>query len=129
MTDYVIWLDSEKAKIFALKPSGIELSHLEKSGMDHRTHNKKDHHGDAALEHFFRNLAVKLKDAEHLLILGPCIVKDHFKTHLETHHTGGLAKKIVGMEKCDHMTDGQILAKAHKFFKHYDLFNNPIKPS
>lgn len=129
MTDYVIWLDSEKAQIFALKTSGIEKSHLKKSGMDHHTHNKKDHHGDSAPEHFFRELAVKLKDAEKLLILGPGLAKNHFKTHLETHHTGGLAKKIIGIENCDHPTDNQVLAEARKFFKHYDLFNNPIEPS
>lgn len=128
MSDYVIWLDSEKAHIFALKTTGIEKSHLEKSSMDHHTHNKKDHHGDSASEHFFRDLAVKLKDAEQLLILGPGFAKDHFKTHLETHHTGGLAKKIIGMESSDHSTDNQILAEARRFFKDYDLFNNPIRP-
>jgi stalled ribosome rescue protein Dom34 len=126
MSDYVIWVDSEKAKIFALKTTGIEKSHLDKGGMDHHTHNKKDHHGDNGLEHFFRDLAVKLKDAEQLLILGPGLAKNQFKTHLESHHTNGLAKKIVGLENSDHPTDNQILAEARKFFKTYDLFNNPI---
>lgn len=126
MTDYVIWLDSQKARIFALKESGIETTHLEKSGIDHHTHNKKDHHGDSDTEHFFRDLAVKLKDAQQLLIFGPTITMDHFKTHLETHHTDGLAKKIIGMEKIDKMTDNQILAESRKFFKHYNLFNSPI---
>ncbi len=126
MSDYVIWLDSEKAQIFALKTSGIERTHLEKKGVDHHTHNKKDHHGDAAPEHFFRDLALKLKDAEQLLILGPGLAKNHFRTHLETHHTGGLATRIVGFENSDHPTDNQILAAARKFYKTYDLFNNPI---
>ena len=126
MADYVIWLDSEKAQIFNLKPSGIEKSHFEKSGMDHHSRNKKDHHGDPATEHFFRDLAQKLKGAEQLLILGPGLAKNHFKTHLETHHVNGLAGKVVGMENSDHPTDNQILEIARKFFKTYDLFNNPI---
>lgn len=129
MTDYVIWLDSKKAQIFALKQSGIEKSHLEKKNFDHHTHNKKDHHGDTSPEHFFRDLAIRLKDAGQLLILGPGQAKSHFKTHLETHHTGDLAKKIVGIENSDHPTDNQILAEARKFFKTYDLFKNPIRPS
>jgi len=54
------------------------------------------------------------------------LAKDHFKTHLETHHTAGLAKRIIGMEVVDHPTDNQILAASRKFFKTYDLFNNPI---
>lgn len=129
MTNYVIWLDSEKAQIFALMTSGIKKSHLEKKTMDHHTHNKKDHHGDSAPEHFFRDLADRLQDAQQLLILGPGLAKNHFHTHLEAHDKDGLAKKIVGIESCDHPTDNQILAEARKFFKHYDLFNNPIKPS
>lgn len=126
MSDYVIWLDSEKAKIFALKTTGIEKTHMEKKGIDHHTYNKKDHHGDSNSEHFFRDLAAKLGDAEQILILGPGLAKKHFKAHLETHHAAGLAKKIIGMEDVDHPTDNQILAASRKFFKTYDLFNNPI---
>ena len=126
MTDYVVWLDSENAQIFAMKESGIEKSHLKKSGIDHHTFNKKDHHGDAPGEHFFRDLAVRLKDSGQLLILGPGLAKNHFKTHLETHHAESLAKRIIGIENSDHPTDNQILATARKFFKTYDLFNNPI---
>jgi stalled ribosome rescue protein Dom34 len=129
MLDYVIWLDSENAQIFALKSSGIEKSHLKRTGADHHTFNKKDHHGDPASEHFFRDLSVKLQDAGQLLILGPGLAKNHFKTHLETHHTGGLAKKIIGMENSDHPTDNQILATARNFYKTYDLFNDPVRPS
>ena len=124
--DYVIWLDSEKALMFALKTTGIQKSEIHKKDIDHHTYNKKDHHGDSNLEHFFRDLAVRLKDAEQILILGPGLAKDHFKTHLETHHTNGLAKKIIGIETSDHPTDKQIIATAGKFFRHYDLFNHPI---
>ncbi len=125
--DYVVWLDSEKALIFALKTTGIEKSHLQKGGVDHHTQNKKNHHGDSSMEHFYRDLAIKLKDTKQLLILGPGLSKNHFKTHLENHHTGGLAEKIVGLESCEHLTDNQILAKSRAFFKTYDLFNNPIR--
>jgi len=127
MADYVVWLDSEKAHIFNLKPSGVEKSHVEKNVFDHHTINKKDHHGDPAQEHFFRDLAVKLKDAEKILILGPGLAKNHFKTHLETHHTAHLAKKIIGLENSDHPTDNQILQAAGKFYTTYNLFNSPIK--
>ena len=128
MNDYVIWMDSEHAQIFALKTSGIEKSHLKSATGDHHTQNKKDQHGDSNQEHYFKDLAVRLKDADQLLILGPGLAKNHFKTHLEAHHTNHLAKKIIGMENSDHPTDNQILAEGRKFFKDYDLFNNPIVP-
>jgi stalled ribosome rescue protein Dom34 len=110
MAHYVIWLDSEKAHIFNLKAAGIEKSHLERHENNHHTRNKKDNPGDSAGEHFYRDLAVRLGDAEEILILGP-----------------GLAKKIVGMENSDHPTDNQILATARTFFKTYNLFNHPIQ--
>lgn len=126
MSNYVVWVDSEKAHVFALTTSGVVKSHLEKRGADHHTHNKKDHHGDSNLEHFFRDLAVLIKEAEGVLILGPGRAKTDFKTHLETHHAAGLAAKVVGVEASDHPTDNQILATARTFFKGYDLFNKPI---
>lgn len=127
MTNYVIWLDSEKAHLFALKTSGIEKSTLQKVGADHHTHNKKDHHQDPSLDHFFKELAVKLGKVDQILLLGPGLAKKHFKTYLENHHGANIAKHIVGIENTDHPSDDQILAKAREFFKHYDLFNNPIQ--
>ena len=126
MTDYVVWLDSEVAQIFQLKTDGVQKSQLKKNTVSHHTQNKKDQHTDNNLEHFFRDLALRLSNADQLLILGPSLTKQHFKTHLETHHTGDQAKKIVGIENSDHPTEAQILAAAHKFFKKHDLYNNPI---
>lgn len=117
MTQYVVWMDSEKAHLFNMKISGVEKSHLILHGADHHTRNKKDSLEVAHVEHFYRNLAIQLKDADKILILGPGHSKNHFKTHLETHHTAGLAKKIVGMENSDHPTDNQIVALAKKFFE------------
>ena len=127
MSDYVVWLDSENAKIFALKPSGIENSHLEKKAhKDHHNQGSKDKHGDPAQEHFFHEVALKIKDADQVLILGPGLAKIHFKSHLENHHHQDLGKKIIGMENSDHPHDKQILASARQFFTKYHLFNNPV---
>ncbi len=118
MIQYVVWMDSEKAHLFNVKTSGVEKSNLSVHGADHHTRSKNDLPEAAHLEHFYRDLATKLKDADQILILGPGLSKNHFKTHLETHHTAGLASKIVGMENSDHPTDNQIIASAKKFFKH-----------
>lgn len=126
MANYVVWMDSEKAEIFDLSETGLVKSRLKKKEHDHHTHNKKDHHGDPGTEHFYQDLSLRLADAEALLILGPSLSKDHFKTHLESHRPE-LAKKIIGLEASDHPTDNQILASARKFFKTYNLFNSPIQ--
>jgi len=127
MADYVIWMDSEKAQIFALKTTGIEKTHLQKHGADHHSHNKKDHNHDATVDRYYMDLARHIQEAQHILILGPGLAKNHFRSHLESHHPKNLATKVVGLENSDHPSEKQILAEARKFYKTYDLFNSPIK--
>ncbi len=121
--NYVIWLDSEHAHIYALTAAGVKKSILNKAGVDHHSHSKKNHDHDSDAEHFYRDLTVSLKDANELLIFGPGQSKNKFKSHLETHHKNELGKKIIGIENSDHPTDNQVLADARKFFKSYNLFN------
>ena len=40
MKDYVVWLDSKNAQIFALKDSGVEKSVINKKDRDFRPQNK-----------------------------------------------------------------------------------------
>lgn len=124
MTNYVVWMDSENAHIFALGQNGVTKSTFEKTGVAHHTTNKKDQKADSDQEHFFRDLAIKLKDAEQLLLMGPGLGKTHFQTHLKTHHTNGLADRIVGSENSEHLTDKQVLAKAREYYKTYDKWEH-----
>lgn len=126
MAAYVVWMDSEKALIFNLGVSGIVKTQLKKSHVDHHSHNKKDHHADPGAEHFYKELAQKVKDGQEILVVGPGLAKNHFRTYLDS-HVHGLAKKIVGLENSDHPTDNQILAAARKFFASYHLYHEPIK--
>lgn len=123
LNNFVVWLDSEEARIFELKTTGIEKSHLKKGDIDHHRRHKKDIHVDSNVEHYYRDLAEKLKKADQILLLGPGLAKNHFKGHLESHRPDHLATKIIGLENLENVSEKQILAKAHKFFKHYDLFN------
>ena len=129
MKDFVVWLDSKNAHVFAMKTSGIEKSVVKKSDKNHHTRHKNDQHKDSNAEHYYQSLAKKLEGADHLLLIGPGLAKIHFKDHLSTHQANTLAKKIVGMENSEsfeHQTENELLAMAHKFFKSYNLFNSPI---
>lgn len=127
MAHHVLWIDSVSALIFHLTPGGIEKTHLERKNVTHHTFNKKDHHGDTNTENFYRDLSSQLSNAEEILIIGPGLAKNHFKTYLETHHKNDLARRIVGVKNSDHPTDNQILAAAREFFRTYNLFNHPIQ--
>ena len=125
MNPYVVWLDSEHAKIFKLLPGGKSEQEVLKSGVRKDHHTGPSNQGSAhhqAEEHFLHDLAGKLKPAVEVLVVGPGIAKSHFKHHLEKHHHSDLLKKVVAFENMDHPTDGQIVDMAHKFFKKYDIF-------
>lgn len=129
MKDFVVWLDSKKAHVFAMKTTGIEKSIVSKTEKDHHTRHKNDQHKDSNSEHYFSELSKKLKGADQILLIGPGLAKNHFNEHLSTHEANILAKKIIGLEKMEsfkHKSEKQMLAKARKFFRTYDLFHNPI---
>ncbi len=131
MNNYVVWLDSMNAHVFKLKVTGVEKTIVTKSNMDHHTRHKNDRreNSDSNSEHYFKNLVEKLVDADQLLLMGPGLAKNHFKNHLETHQTHTIAQKIIGLENLEsfeHTTEKQMMDQAHKYFKTYDLFHNPI---
>ncbi len=126
MNDYVVWLDSKNAHIFALKNSGIEKTIVNKKDRDFRPQNKHATKVDYNSEHYYRDLANRLKNADQLLLIGPGLAKKHFQEHLVTHQAKTLAKKVIGLEdfeSFEHKTEKQLLARASKFFKSYDHFN------
>ena len=117
----VVWMDGSEAKLFRLDPQEIVRSSVSKHA--HHTHTAGGHQRED--EKFFHDVAGKLRDASEVLLMGPGMTKNLFKTHLETHHHLDIFRKIVGTETVDHPTDKQILATARKFFKTYDLFEHP----
>ena len=129
MKVFVVWLDSKSAHIFELKTSGIEKSVVEKDNFDLHNRHKNDQHSDSHTKPFFKNVVIKVKDAEQLLIMGPGLAKNHLKNYIDEHEAHTLANKIIGLEDLEsfeHKTEKQMLAAVRKFFVSYNLFNNPI---
>jgi uncharacterized protein len=129
MASYVVYLDQHHAKIWKFLPGKREQSELraEGDGSSNHSHQKHAHgnhvaHPDTHTTQFFHALALKLRDATELLLLGPGEGKAQFKHHLEKHHHAELARSIVGIEPMDRATDNEILAHARKFFRAHDLF-------
>ncbi len=122
MSAYIVWLDHKEAQVYNLTAQGTKKEHLKK-----HTHEHSNSHADARHdqqdEHFYHEIAGKLKGADEVLLIGPGLAKNHFKTHLEKHHHAQLAQKVVGVETIDHITENQVLEHARKFFKNYDAFH------
>jgi stalled ribosome rescue protein Dom34 len=121
MKDYAVWLDTKDAKIFAIQGSSVQKTRFRSGEMGRATHHKKDTHEDSNSEKFYTDLAKKLKSADHLLIMGPGDTKVHFKTHLDKHQANSLAKKVIGVENFENLTEKEIMATANKFFKSHNL--------
>lgn len=121
MKDYVVWLDTKDARIFTMQDSGVQKTRFRRGEMGRATHHKKDTHEDSNSENFYKDLAKKLKRADHLLIMGPGDTKVHFKTHLDKYQANSLAKKVIGVENIEHLTEKEIMATANKFFKSNNL--------
>ena len=121
MSTYVVWMDNHHAKLFKIAPGSIEKQKLDHKEIKHHNSHDPNNHKDS--ERFFSDLAHNLADANEVLLLGPGLGKNHFKSHLDKHNTHGLAQKVVGIETCDHPTDNQILELSRKFFKTYDAFH------
>jgi hypothetical protein len=81
-------------------------------------HHKRGQVGDghAPEDHDYYGLVEKaLADSREILIVGPANAKDELEKHMK-HHAKALAACIVGVERVDHPTDGQILKLARKYF-------------
>ena len=120
MSSYVVWIDSEHAKVFKMGTEGVQNQNIKSHEHNHHTHNSRDQHPDHSK--FYHSVAESLKGAAEILIVGPGQGKLQFKEHLSKHNHAELAQKVLSVESMDHPTEGQILAHARKFFKHAHLF-------
>jgi len=114
MSIHAIMIDSQHAKVFSF--AGGEVTHH--AYHRHEPEHHTGHSADAGhnSEHFFSQVATHLAGATHLLLMGPGLGKDHFKSHLEKHHAHDLATKIVAVDTVDHPTDPQLVAHAREVF-------------
>ncbi len=123
MSYCLVWIDHEHAKIFNFTADGK----TENTVKNHHHDTKHSSHAEQAkkndLQKYFHQVADQVKDASHLLIVGPGMAHKEFNTHLETHHHADLAKKVIGSEPMDKGTDGEIVNMAKKYFQKYNLFN------
>ena len=66
----------------------------------------------------------RLGEAKEFLVVGPSTAKTEFVTWLHG-HSPALAGRLFGVEPLQHMSDGQIVAEARRFFKRADRIRPP----
>lgn len=104
----VIWLSRTEARLFRFSREKMERKVFSEAPAPGGTP------GDAPRKLFY-DAALELADADHVLLLGPCIAMHHFQAFLMEQFPA-IARKIAGMEAVDQPTDAQIAAVTKKFF-------------
>jgi stalled ribosome rescue protein Dom34 len=120
MKTYVVWMDTNEARVYKVAPVPREVKRLARHEIRHHTAVDVERHKDLAK--YFSALAGDLRDADEVLLIGPGPAKEKFRRFLEERHAQDLGRRIVGTETVDHPTEAEMLAQSRRFFRAYDLF-------
>jgi stalled ribosome rescue protein Dom34 len=118
----VVWIDHDEAHVIHFNPDESEELTVHSKHRRGHLHHKRGQLGDgrAPEDHDYYDLVeTALAGAKEILIVGPASAKDELEKHMK-HHAKALAACIVGVERVDHPSDGQILQLARKYFKAAD---------
>jgi hypothetical protein len=121
-----MWIDHAKAFIVFIGDgadetkqieSGME-KHVRYSGRSAATEGSADDQRDRQfathLGKYYDKVIVQIRDVESILLIGPGEAKGELKKRLEAK---GMGARIVGIETVDKMTERQIAAKVHLYYK------------
>jgi len=126
-----VWVDHRQAVIVSLsgsEPTVIRIEsgaekHVRSSSGSRQAGSGESHHGtpedvidrkfDNHLKSYYEQVAESLKDAEAILVMGPGEARTEFQKQIKSRE---LLAKVVGNEKCDKMTDPQLVARVREFF-------------
>jgi hypothetical protein len=131
-TNAGVWIDHRKAVIVILTESGERLIHIDSDAekrvrsaggsQSRSTNSAQSAPAEDVLDRkFANNLNVYykevfdcLKDSDGILVMGPGEARTEFQKHF---HSKGAAVRIAANEKCDKMTDPQIVARVREYFQ------------
>jgi stalled ribosome rescue protein Dom34 len=115
----IVWIDHHEARIFHFNVSDVDRLVIHPEDPTRHLHHKANSIGSghaAEDQNFLERVAEAIADAGAVLITGPANAKLELVKHIERHEPA-LNRKIAGVETVDHPTDGELIAKARKYFK------------
>lgn len=116
MSAIFIWIYSQEAKLFHLKPQSIHVETVKRKDSD-----SKD-------EVLFKSLVerVQRQSLKRLLLMGPGSAPQHFFRYLQTHQPEWVPM-VIGVERVEHMPDSEILSMGRHFLQQFYLNQNIAK--
>ncbi|HLL27544.1 MAG TPA: translational machinery protein [Xanthobacteraceae bacterium] len=113
-----VWIDHHEARVFGLNAERYDRVLVRPRNAAEHLHHKANTTGSGRTpedQEFYRDVAKAIASAGAVLVMGPASAKTEFLKHLEKHEPN-LLPKIAGVEGADHMTDGEVVARARKHF-------------
>lgn len=117
-----VWLDHNEARILHVTPEMFDEATIESPGAHvqlHRRSGTDDGHRAHEIPRYYDEVALALRDADEILVLGPATAKLELIKRVHSHHSD-LVSRIVGVETVDHPTDRQIATYARRYFEAAD---------
>lgn len=111
----VVWLDHTKAQVIHFDLNGSDTEAFKTHSMHPHPHLKHGDGDEPNNSRYFNDIADALKEAAHILIVGPGIEKATFVKHLNE-QVPVIAEKVKAVETVDHPSEAQLLAYARKHF-------------
>lgn len=129
MKNIGIWLDSRKAVIVRLEGEKEALDFVNSEIEDFNVTSYKSTGGPKEspidskyleryknqLHTFFKEIVVKIEDADAIVLFGPAQTNDKFYKVLRDSFPR-ISKKVAAVEKADSMTNNQVKAWVKKYF-------------
>ena len=111
----VAWVDHQNAQVLQFDADPVQVDHINAHGRYIRQH------GSAVRsEHeFFADVCDAMAGINELLVCGPKTGLADFK-HYADKHRPETARRLVGYETLDRVSDNQLVAKAREFFLKHD---------
>jgi stalled ribosome rescue protein Dom34 len=116
--DVGVWIDHRKTVVVSVTDQGETTSRIE-SGMEKHirysgaaqedsAEDQRDRRFTGHLNKYYDQVITVIRDADHILIIGPGEAKEELQKRLEKKSLGG---RIVAVETMGKMTDRQIAAR------------------
>lgn len=118
-THYLVWIDHEQARIFAIGLDDADEQTIVDAGPTHHVHRKIDHleRANSTTERTFLSaIGEALKPALAIMIVGPGNARTELADSLRAKFPQ-IAARIWVNRASDHPTDPQLVASARAYFK------------
>ena len=115
----IVWIDHREARVFHFNAAEVDRLVIHPHNPTRHIHHKANTigSGHAPDDHaFLQEVTEAIADAGAVLIVGPANTKLQLVKHIES-HAPALKARVAGVETVDHLTDGQVVAHARKYFK------------